>query len=126
MAVGARFIAFAATTDAPRARGFYETVLALRFVSDDAFALVFDADGVQLRIQKVAQLTPQAHTVLGWSIPDIAEAMRELSARGATFERFPGLTQDQVGVWHSPSGAKVVWLKDPAGNVISLTEPAAG
>jgi len=125
MVVGARLVAFAATTDAPRARAFYEAVLGLRFAGDDAFALVFDADGVQLRIQKVPQLTPHPHTVLGWSVPDIAAAVRELAAKGVTFERFPGLTQDQAGIWHSPSGAKVTWLKDPDGNVISLTEPAA-
>jgi hypothetical protein len=39
-----------------------------------------------------------------------------------TFERYPGMTQDDAGVWASPSGAKVAWFKDPDGNLLSLTQ----
>jgi len=42
--------------------------------------------------------------------------------KGVTFERYPGMQQDQLGIWKSPSGAKVAWFKDPDGNVLSVTE----
>jgi hypothetical protein len=32
------------------------------------------------------------------------------------------MQQDQIGVWTSPSGAKVAWFKDPDGNVLSVTQ----
>jgi len=42
--------------------------------------------------------------------------------KGVSFERYPGMGQDEKGVWGSPSGAKVAWVKDPDGNVLSVTE----
>jgi hypothetical protein len=32
------------------------------------------------------------------------------------------MEQDDLGIWTSPSGARVAWFKDPDGNVLSLTE----
>jgi hypothetical protein len=88
----------------------------------EPFALVLDAGSVQLRVQRVARLASQPHTVFGWSVPDIADAVSVLTVRGVRFERFAGLTQDRNAIWSSPSGAKVAWFKDPDGNVLSLTE----
>ena|SRR5450432_3732675 len=123
---GSKIIAFAATTDGARARAFYEDVLGLRFVSEDGFAIVYHAGGVELRIQKVPALTPQPHTQLGWSVPSIDEVVKELGSRGVVFERYSNLKQDSLGIWAAPSGAKVAWLKDPDGNLLSLTEPRGG
>jgi len=114
--------AFLATTDASRTRAFYEGVLGLRFVSDEPFALVYDAQGTELRIQKVERFTPQPHTALGWSVASLQAVMREIVARGGRFERYPALAQDEAGVWLAPSGTRIAWLKDPDGNVLSLAE----
>jgi catechol 2,3-dioxygenase-like lactoylglutathione lyase family enzyme len=118
-------VAFLATTDATRARAFYEGVLGLRFVSDDPFAVVYSAGGVELRLQKVPQLTPQPHTALGWSVTGIDSMVAGIAARGGKFERFPPMQQDAAGIWQSPSGARIAWLKDPDGNLLSLTEAQA-
>jgi catechol 2,3-dioxygenase-like lactoylglutathione lyase family enzyme len=119
---GFNLIAFLATTDAARARAFYEGVLGLRFVSDDDFAVVYDAKGIELRLQKVRELTPQPHTALGWSVAGIDRIARDIAAHGGQFQRFPPLEQDANGIWTSPSGARVAWLRDPDGNLLSLTE----
>lgn len=115
-------VAFVATCRPAEARAFYETTLGLSFVSDDPYAIAFEAHGTMLRVQKVESHSPASHTVLGWRVPDIAAAVRALVARGVTFERFGFLEQDALGVWSSPSGAKVAWLKDPDGNTLSLTQ----
>jgi catechol 2,3-dioxygenase-like lactoylglutathione lyase family enzyme len=115
-------IAFLATTDAARARAFYERVLGLSFVSDDEFAVVYDAQGIELRLQKVRELTPQPHTALGWSVAGIDQVVRDIAARGGQFQRFPPLEQDANGIWTSPSGARIAWLRDPDGNLLSLSE----
>src|SRR5258708_36330595 len=112
-----KIMAFAATTDSARARAFYEGVLGLSRVSDDAFAVVYDVAGVELRIQKVQALTPQPHTQLGWSVSSIDQVVEELGGRGAVFERYAYLKQDSKGIWTAPSGAKDAWLKDPDGNL---------
>lgn len=115
-------VAFVATTQASVARSFYEGALGLRVLSDDPFALVCDANGTTLRIQKVDSLRPQSFTVLGWEVKDIASSIDGLVARGVRFERFDGMDQDERGVWAAPSGARVAWFKDPDGNTLSLTE----
>ena len=117
-----KLMAFLATTDAARARAFYEGVLGLRFVSEDDFAVVYDAKGIELRLQKVRELKPQPYTALGWSVDGIGKIVRDIAARGGKFERFPQLGQDAAGIWTSPSGARIAWLRDPDGNLLSLTE----
>lgn len=118
----ATIIAFVATTDATRAIGFYRDKLGLTLVEDSPFALEFDAGGTMVRIQKVEGLTPHPFTALGWRVDDIATAVALLAAAGVVVETFPGIGQDEIGVWSAPSGAKVAWFKDPDGNILSLTE----
>ena len=118
----AELVAFVATADGARARRFYEEVLGLRLVEETPFALVFHSAGTTLRVTFVERVGPAPHTVLGWTVEDIHATMAGLAARGVAFERYPGLDQDEAGVWRSPSGARVAWFKDPDGNVLSLTQ----
>lgn len=115
-------ISFVATRDPSAARSFYEGTLGLRLVADEHFALVFDVNGRMLRIAKTAELTPAAHTVLGWEVEEIEAAVKDLRGRGVVFLRFNDMPQDAHGIWTSPSGAKVAWFKDPDGNNLSLTQ----
>lgn len=118
-------IAFVPTRNRAKAREFFEKTLGLRFLSDDQFALVFDANGVMVRVvdvSGVAEYKPAPFTILGWSVSNVDKTVTGLQKRGVKFERYPGMEQDQLGVWSSPSGAKVAWFKDPDGNVLSLTE----
>ena len=120
----ATLVAFVPTTNPQKARAFYENTLGLRFVGGDKFATVFDSNGVTIRIANVtgAPYEPAAFTILGWTVPDVAKAMAGLAKKGVTFERYEGMGQDELGVWTSPSGAKIGWFKDPDGNVLSVTE----
>ena len=115
-------ILFVATTNAKRSRAFYEKSLGLKFVSEDGFALVFKVGALMLRVQKVAQKPALGSTVLGWMVSDIRKEVRRLSEAGVRFSRYEGLGQDEDGVWHSPSGAKIAWFTDPDENILSLTE----
>jgi catechol 2,3-dioxygenase-like lactoylglutathione lyase family enzyme len=117
-----QIVAFVATTTPTGAKNFYAETLGLRLVSEDAFALVFDAGGTMLRVAIVQELRPAAYTVLGWIVPDISHAIRDLERQGISFQRFDGLQQDDHGVWAAPGGARVAWFKDPDGNTLSLTE----
>lgn len=115
-------VAMLCTSDAARARWFFEEVLSLTFVEDQPYALVFRANNAALRIAKVATVTPSTGTALGWSVPDIRAAVLALIAKGVAFERFPGMTQDELGVWYpAGAGAGVAWFKDPDDNLLSLS-----
>lgn len=115
-------MAFLATTDAERAKVFYRDVLGLELVAEDEWALVFHAAGTLVRIQKVREFAPAAFTALGWHVPELRDAVRLLGARGVQFERYGFLAQDEAGIWTTPEGSKVAWLKDPDGNVLSMSE----
>jgi catechol 2,3-dioxygenase-like lactoylglutathione lyase family enzyme len=119
---GAKLVAFAATTDAPRAAAFYTTVLGLTLRYEDDFALSLDSDGVEVRLQKVERFVPQPFTALGWQVARITEVVERLLQHGVTPERYPWLDQDGMGVWQAPSGARIVWFRDPDANLLSVAQ----
>jgi catechol 2,3-dioxygenase-like lactoylglutathione lyase family enzyme len=119
-------VAFVATSKPALARRFYRDTLGLCLVSEDEFALAFDAHGTMLRVSIVKEVAEAGYTVLGWQVPDIVAAAKRLQEAGVRLLPYPGMGQDKQGVWTSPSGARVAWFKDPDGNTLSLTElPAA-
>jgi catechol 2,3-dioxygenase-like lactoylglutathione lyase family enzyme len=116
-------IGFVSIVDVPRARDFYRDTLGLRLVMEEPpFALVFEANGIMLRLGMAKELLPAHGTVLGWQVPEITSTVKELGEAGVRFERFAGMDQDELGIWSSPSGAKVAWFKDPDGNILSVSE----
>ena len=117
-----KLVAFVATRDLGRAKDFYRDTLGLRLVSEDQFALVFDAAGTMLRVARVQKLVPAKYTVLGWQVRDIVGTAKQLQKAHITLERYPGMQQNEFGIWNSPSGARVAWFKDPDGNTLSITQ----
>ena len=119
-----KLMAFAAVTDPARARAFYEGVLGLRLVEDEApFALVFDANGTMLRVTPVGEHKPAPFTVLGWEVESIEGTVKRLTAAEVQFLRFAGMNDgDALGIWNAPSGARIAWFNDPDGNVLSVTQ----
>ena len=116
-------VAFVPTTDAPRARAFYEGVLGLRFVKDDGFAVVLDANGIMIRVAKVGKdFTPAQFTILGWQVSNIENTVQALQAKRVHFEIFGFFKQDELGIWTAPTGDKVAWFKDPDGNMLSVSQ----
>jgi catechol 2,3-dioxygenase-like lactoylglutathione lyase family enzyme len=115
-------IAFIPTKDATRARPFYEKLLGLRFLSEDSFAIVMEANGTMVRIVRVGDFTPFPFTILGWQVDDIHKTIAELTAKGLEFTRYPNLEQSSDGVWTAPGGAKVAWFTDPDGNTLSISQ----
>ena len=124
MPVLTRLIGFLNTNDPEKAKAFYGGVLGFRLLSDDNFAVSFDANGTMIRIGKAQNFKPAQGTVLGWEVEDIHAAIRELTGRGVHFEQFnlPFMKQDEFGVWTPPNGDQVAWFKDPDGNVLGISK----
>jgi len=118
----ANIIGFIPTKDANKARPFYQNVLGLHFVTDDEFALVFDANGTMLRVVRVKDFTPFPFTLLGWEVSQIENVVGGLEKKGVVFERYGWFEQDKLGIWTAPAGAKVAWFKDPDGNLLSVSQ----
>lgn len=117
-----KLIGFANTAKPDAARKFYRDTLGLKLVSEDPFAIVFDVGGTMLRVAKVDEVVIAPYTVLGFAVDDIQSEAKALTKKGVKFQHFQGLQQDEWGVWTSPARAKIAWMKDPDGNVLSLTQ----
>ena len=116
-------IAFVLTRDRAVSDAFYRHTLGLAFKMDDGFAAVFDLNGADLRITHVPDHSAAPHPVLGWQVPDIASTVADLTARGVAMTIYPGMGQNETGVWTSPDGkARVAFFPDPDGNMLSLTQ----
>jgi len=119
-------VGFLMTTNAEAARRFFTEVLGFSLLSDDSYALAFDAQGQMLRVAKAEKHTPAQGTVLGWEVDNISAAVSELTKKGARFERYPHMKADDQGIFAFPNGDKVAWFKDPDGNVLSLSQHVIG
>lgn len=115
-------VAFVPVTNSEKTRAFYEGILGLRFLKDDGFALVFDANGIMIRAAKMKEVVPAQFTILGWQVKNIARIVTDLTAKGVHFEIFGFFKQDELGIWTAPTGDKVAWFKDPDGNILSVSE----
>lgn len=115
-------IAFIPTRDIARARRFYENLLGLRFIGEDGFAAIMNANGTMVRIACVEEFAPATYTIFGWTVADIRSEIAELSNQGVKFVRYPEMQQSNDGIWTAPGGAQVAWFRDPDGNVLSLTQ----
>ena len=112
--------------DAERARRFYEETLGLSYVgqSGDGKHMFSIGSGTLALLQK-AEGTKAEHTALSFEVADTAAAVRELSARGVSFEDydFPGLkTVDKMCILGSERAA---WFKDTEGNILCVHQVLA-
>ena|SRR5215831_4089135 len=114
--------AFVPTMKPDKARSFYKDILELELLSEDNYALEFNANGTLLRVIIVQEFKPYPFTVLGWNVDNIASTIKLLNDKKVFCEQYDFLEQDSSGIWTAPGGAKVAWFKDPDGNVLSLTE----
>ena len=75
-----------------------------------------------LRVSAVADFTPHEHTILGFNVPDVEATVKALRRKGVVFNRYPDFPQNELGILTLPGGSvHVAWMKDPEGNVLSVT-----
>jgi len=117
--------------DIDKAREFYGSTLGLEV--REAQLGVDGADvpgGLELRTGSHARILiyPRPHhrpadfTVLNLVVEDIESAVDQLRARGVDFEQYEMPQTDDRGIHRRPEVRPVAWLRDPAGNIISIIE----
>jgi catechol 2,3-dioxygenase-like lactoylglutathione lyase family enzyme len=112
------------TSRIEEAEKFYGQVLGLQVKARSHGALVYDVGGSDLRVSPVPSTQPSAHTVLGFAVPDVQAIVESLTERGIRFERITGFPHDSMGILTTPDGARVAWLRDPDGNLLSIVQYA--
>ena len=124
---------FAATLpakDIERAKRWYEEKLGLTPLMDLGVAgQLYRTGGSTWLIYQTPSAGTGKHTLGGWNVPNIDDAMRDLRAKGVTFEDYDlgdqGPTTEN-GVARGPDGGASAWFKDSEDNVLALTELPPG
>lgn len=125
MLATARLQTLVLTSDVERARRFYTDILGLKPAGESLGALVYSVGGSDLRVSPVPFTQPSEHTVLGFAVEDLDAVVAEMAARGLSAERFPNFPHDDRGVVTVPDGSRVVWFRDPDGNLLSVVQYAS-
>jgi catechol 2,3-dioxygenase-like lactoylglutathione lyase family enzyme len=108
------------------ARSFYERTLGFVPTNEDSEGAVrYEcSDGSWFLLYETMVEIPARHTVINWTIDDIAAEVADLKGRGVEFIEYdlPGLkTVDSIA--DAPEG-KGAWFRDPDGNVLGVSEMA--
>jgi len=107
--------------DLDRARAFYEG-LGLTVSAKVSTGIFMTAgNGTIFPLIHRADATPPSHTIAAFQVDDLPGVVASLRDRGVVFEEYdsPGLrTTDGIADMGSYRAA---WLKDPDGNVLSVT-----
>ncbi len=116
-------VAFINIRDPERAKPFYRDVLGLPLMGEELpYSLIFNANGTMLRLAIDPKSEPIRGTILGWRVTKIEDTVQQLMQAGVVFERWDFIPQDEMGIWTTPTGAKVAWFKDPDGNLLSVSQ----
>lgn len=104
------------------ARPFYEQVLGLTPVGEPQMGVIlYTAGAARIVVYESQFAGTNKATALTWGLgPEIDPIVADLRAKGVVFERYdmPGATY-QDGV-HVMGEARLVWFKDPDGNIIHM------
>jgi catechol 2,3-dioxygenase-like lactoylglutathione lyase family enzyme len=106
------------------ARPFYEDILGLKLVDDSQAehgVVGLKAGSSQVLVYESAFAATNKATVLTWALGEgFDAAVKALQDKGVAFETYdmPGVVLD--GPVHVMGDMRVVWFKDPDGNILSL------
>jgi predicted enzyme related to lactoylglutathione lyase len=112
--------------DIKRAKRFYSEKLGLRSpdmpVPEDS-AFFECGDDTMLYIYEYEGGGSKAgYTAATWLVDDVEKAVKDMSNRGVTFERYnrPDLETDERGI-ADLDGAKTAWFRDTEDNILAIT-----
>jgi catechol 2,3-dioxygenase-like lactoylglutathione lyase family enzyme len=114
--------AILAVANLDRAHTFYGDVLGLEGAEQgkEEGVRVYKTGATRLIVYESENAgTNQANAVV-WGVGgDLASIVAALEAKGVTFEHYPDIGELEGNVHHA-GGEKLVWLKDPDGNILHI------
>jgi predicted enzyme related to lactoylglutathione lyase len=115
--------------DITRARDFYADKLGLTPATElPGEVLIYrTAGGTEFQVYRTEYAGQAGHTIAQWHVADIESEVRDLKAKGVSFEVYdmPGVTWD--GEIASMEGmGRAAWFKDSEGNILCIDEGTPG
>ncbi|MFZ0695755.1 MAG: VOC family protein [Nitrososphaeraceae archaeon] len=104
------------------AKKFYEDTLGLTQVAAEGQeVIVLKSGNSTVNVYRSQYAGTNKSTTMTWVVgEDIESVVQQLKAKGITFEHYdmPGATRE--GDVHIAGDMKVVWFKDPDGNILNI------
>lgn len=107
--------------DLEAAKAFYGDTLGIEISEENGLLNLHLAGGTRVLVYPKPNHVPATFTIVNFPVPDIDSAVRELAARGVTFESYPDLPTDDSGIFRG-GGPLIAWFTDPAGNTLSVLQ----
>ena len=108
--------------DIARAKEFYGDTLGLDVSEENGMLRLHLAGGTEVLAYPKDNHVPATFTILNFQVPDIDQAVDELTAQGVRFERYEGMPADEKGIVRGGPGPGIAWFTDPAGNVLAVIQ----
>jgi catechol 2,3-dioxygenase-like lactoylglutathione lyase family enzyme len=104
------------------ARKFYEDILGLTQVGAEGEELiVYKSGNSTINVYRSQYAGTNKATAVTWAVGDDAEGVvRALKTKGVTFEHYDMPDMTREGDVHVFGDMKVVWFKDPDGNILNI------
>ncbi|HWN64609.1 MAG TPA: VOC family protein [Candidatus Binatus sp.] len=112
--------------DIGKAKEFYGKTLGLKVSESHGVLMLHLAGDNNVLIYPKPNHVPATFTVLNFPVKDVDQAVDELTKRGVRFEIYdlPDIKTNKKGIMRG-NGPTIAWLKDPAGNILSVLEQDA-
>ena len=112
--------AIVAVSDIAKARHFYRDVLGLDLVDDSmGEVLAFRTGATTLIVYRSDYAGTNKANAVAWGVDDeIEDIVSALKAKGIVFEHYDDM--ELKGDIHVAGQMKMVWFKDPDGNILHL------
>jgi predicted enzyme related to lactoylglutathione lyase len=115
--------------DLTRAREFYADKMGLTPISEfEGVQLSYRTDGgTAFNIYQTAFAGQAGHTIAQWHVDDIEAEVRDLKAKGVSFEVYadmPGVQWDGE-IASIPGMGRAAWFKDSEGNILCVDQEEA-
>ena len=115
-------------SDLDRARDFYAGKLGLTPSQEfDGQALAYrTAGGTAFNVYRTEYAGQAGHTIAQWHVSDLESEVRDLKAKGVTFEVYdmPGVEWDGE-IASIPGMGRAAWFKDSEGNIMCIDQGPA-
>jgi catechol 2,3-dioxygenase-like lactoylglutathione lyase family enzyme len=114
-------IATIAVKDLEVARDFYEDTLGLKQVGAEGDEVIaFGSGNSTLNVYRSRYAGTNQATAVTWVVDDVDAVVKELKARGVTFEHYDMPDVTRKGDVYVAGDIKVAWFKDPDGNILNI------
>ncbi len=115
-------VATIAVKDLQSATDFYEKKIGLKKIpSPQEGVALFESGPTRVIVYKSEFAGTNKATAVTWAVDDVDGTVRDLKAKGISFERYEFPNVEIEGDVHVFGKHRAAWFKDPDGNILALS-----